>query len=326
MRSISKDLLRKTPWFSSLPIAIGTHLGDFSDEDSKLYQESLMLALQSGINFVDTAINYRGMRSERDIGTVLYELIVKDKQINRSQIIVSTKAGLIPGDIVLGLRPDRYLEEILIEPGIISNDDLNIVDNNRHVLAPKYYEFAINKSREHLRINTIDIHYIHNPEISKAILGEDFYKKLIPLFEFYESQVEKGTIRFYGMASWNAFLNDIDVPGYVALEKVVDVAKSVAGDNHHFRFVQMPYNILHPLASNKENQKVRNKMMTAINAANELGLNVTVSATLAQGKGFESGIDYKTLIKYVIDTPGVYAAMVGMKRKHNVESNLKIFT
>lgn len=290
-----------------------------------MYQESLKLALQTGINFIDTAINYRGMRSERDIGKVLYDLIVNERQINRSQIIVSTKAGLIPGDIVLGLRPDRYLEEILIKPGIISHEDINIVDNNRHVLAPKYYEFAINKSREHLHINTIDIHYIHNPEVSKVILGEAFYEKLIPLFELYESQVEKGAIRFYGMATWDAFLNDIDLPGYVSLEKVVDVAKSVAGENHHFKFVQMPYNKLHPLASNKENQKVKNKMMTAIDAANELGLNVTISATLAQGKGFESGFDSKTLINYVIDTPGVYAAMIGMKKKQHVQSTLQLF-
>ncbi|MET3726534.1 aryl-alcohol dehydrogenase-like predicted oxidoreductase [Fictibacillus halophilus] len=82
-----------------------------NDEDSLSYQESIEFALFHGINFIDTALNYRGMRSERDIGSVLSKLIQKKKQIDRENIFLSTKAGIIPGDIDAQLRPDNYLQE-----------------------------------------------------------------------------------------------------------------------------------------------------------------------------------------------------------------------
>ncbi|WP_339062403.1 aldo/keto reductase [Tepidibacillus marianensis] len=121
-----------------------------NEQDSELYQEAISFALQNGMNFIDTAINYRGMRSERDIGKVLQELIVNKKVLNRSEIIISTKAGLIPGAIDLGLRPDRYLQEILLDTGIIQGSDLHIIGHQRHVLAPSYYQFAIENSKKHM--------------------------------------------------------------------------------------------------------------------------------------------------------------------------------
>ncbi|MCF6412039.1 hypothetical protein [Pseudalkalibacillus salsuginis] len=71
---------RKTPWFQTSPIALGTHLGDMTDEVSNLYREAIEYCFLNGINFVDTALNYRGMRSERDVGFVLNKFI-KDQGI-----------------------------------------------------------------------------------------------------------------------------------------------------------------------------------------------------------------------------------------------------
>jgi aryl-alcohol dehydrogenase-like predicted oxidoreductase len=93
-------LKRTTPWFNVSRIALGTHLGKMNEADSALYQESIEFALCNGINFIDTALNYRGMRSERDVGAVLSNLFKEDR-INRDDIVVSTKAGIIPGDIDL---------------------------------------------------------------------------------------------------------------------------------------------------------------------------------------------------------------------------------
>lgn len=51
-------------YFSCSKIALGTHLGDFSDEDSNLYRNTLTFGLENGLNFIDTAVNYIGMRYE----------------------------------------------------------------------------------------------------------------------------------------------------------------------------------------------------------------------------------------------------------------------
>ena len=56
-----------------------------------------MHAFNNGINMIDTALNYRGMRSERDIGICLTKVIVDDGGLRREEIVIATKAGILPG-------------------------------------------------------------------------------------------------------------------------------------------------------------------------------------------------------------------------------------
>jgi aryl-alcohol dehydrogenase-like predicted oxidoreductase len=317
-------LKRTTPWFNVSRIALGTHLGKMNEADSALYQESIEFALCNGINFIDTALNYRGMRSERDVGVVLSKLFKKDR-INRDDIVVSTKAGIIPGDIDLQLRPENYLKEKLIAPGILQEKDLQIIDNHKHVLKPSYYEFAIEQSLKHLNLDTIDIHYIHNPEISKHVLGEEnFYKELERLFRFYEDQVNRGTIRFYGMAVWTAFTEDPSALGYISLERVMDTAKKVAGSSHHFRFIQTPFNFYNQKALTDRNQQVQGKWRTLFQAAEELEVYVTTSAPLDCGR-LKNEQNLHERIRFVLDTPTILSTMIGMRRLETVKRNISLF-
>lgn len=321
------SLTRHTPWFSTSAIAIGTHLGEMTKATSALYRSAITYAVKNGINFIDTALNYRGMRSERDIGSVLNSMINLDKALERESVIIATKAGIIPGDIDAGLPPPQYLNEVLIGNEIIQEKDLHIVGKYKHVMVPDYYQFAIERSKEHLGIETIDIHYIHNPEISMEVCGPDiFYRKLCDLVEFYEEQVNKGNIRFYGMATWQAFYVESSASSHISLSKVIQVAESVAGSNHHFRFVQMPYNINLTDASTKKTQLVGNRLMSALQAAEELGLFVNISSPLNQGQALKTIASPKDLLHHVIRTKGVFAAMVGMKNKHHVEENIGIIS
>jgi aryl-alcohol dehydrogenase-like predicted oxidoreductase len=306
-------------------IAIGTHLGEMNDEDSLSYQESIDFALLHGINFIDTALNYRGMRSERDIGSVFSKLIQKKKQINRENIFLSTKAGIIPGDIDAQLRPDNYLQEILVGKGILQRSDIQIIDHHKHVMKPSYYEFAIEQSLKHMHVDYIDVHYIHNPEVSLRVLGDDaFYHKLQKLFAFYEQQVEKGFIRYYGLAVWSAFTDSPETSGYISLEKVMDVAHSVGGHSHHFRFIQTPFNHSNQIATTDLNQPVGGKWRTLLQAGEELGLHVTTSAPLDCGRladRQQRTID--ELMSFVLKTPGILSTMIGMRKIETVKKNLK---
>jgi len=173
-------------------------------------------------------------------------------------------------------------------------------------------------------IETIDIHYIHNPEISMKVLGEeDFYLQIEKLVEFYESQVDKGNIRSYGMATWNGFIDDIDSDWFISLEQVISIAKKVAGENHHFNFIQLPLNKKINFAATKKNQIVNGKYLTAIEAAKELGLYVTTSAPLIHGKEFdEDELTPAKLLNYATNIDGVYTTMVGTKRIDNLEKNI----
>lgn len=309
---------RQTPYFIASPIAIGTHLGDMTIDDSLLYRESIAFALQNGTNFIDTALNYRGMRSERDIGHVITQC-VKEKVVQREEFIISTKAGIIPGDIEANLVPNEYLKQILYQNGIIQESDLHTIGHICHVLKPSYYKFAIEQSKKHLNLRTIDIHYIHNPELSMKYLGPDlFYKELQTLFTFYEGQVNEGNIRFYGMATWDAFLYDQGEDGYISLEKVIDIAKSVAGNNHHFKFIQLPYNKNRQDAVNKKNQSVNGKTYNILDAAEQLQVQVTTSAPFNGGKAISNDA-----LHHIVKTKGILSAMVGMKHVKHVKKNLE---
>src|SRR5712692_10348276 len=56
-------------------IGIGTYLGDCSDADDARYTTSIRRALTSGINLIDTAINYRCQRSEIAAGAAIEQAI-----------------------------------------------------------------------------------------------------------------------------------------------------------------------------------------------------------------------------------------------------------
>ena len=50
-------------------------------------------------------------------------------------------------------------------------------------LNPKFFEIALEKSLSNLGIETLDIHYIHIPEITRAGLSEEaFYNRMEELF------------------------------------------------------------------------------------------------------------------------------------------------
>lgn len=324
-RNINTEKIRKTPWFYTLPMAIGTYLGNTSKEHSNLYIDSIIYGLINGVNYIDTACIYREMESERNIGNALNFVINEKKILKRNEIVISSKAGIIDNDFKLNIAPKEYINNILLKKEKIKREKQIIEDEEViYSIDTKLHEFSIKNSRKNLGLNTIDVMYIHNPERVKMEIGEkNFFDALKNLIKFYEGEVKKGHIRFYGMATWYAFRVSEDNPMYISLEKVIKLAEEIGGKDHHFRFVQMPYNMKDNTAKTKKTQKVKNEYLSAIDAANKLGLKVTISAPLNQCNDFKTGeFNSKELIKYVVETKGVYAAMIGSKKRENLIKNL----
>src|SRR6266850_4045983 len=81
-------------------LGIGTYLGGLDDTSDRAYIDALVAAGEGGINFFDTAINYRNQRSERCVGAAL-------KRLQRDETVICTKAGfLTPGAVPGFLRPE----------------------------------------------------------------------------------------------------------------------------------------------------------------------------------------------------------------------------
>jgi aryl-alcohol dehydrogenase-like predicted oxidoreductase len=150
-----------------------------------------------------------------------------------------------------------------------------------------------------------------------------------------ESAVAAGHIRFYGAATWNAFRLDEKEVGFLSLNECLAIAREVAGKAHHFRFVQLPFNLAMVEALGRPNQSVNGRQVPMVEAARELNVALIASASLMQGQvarnlpsfvgqvfGCEN--DLHAALQFVRSTPGITAALVGMGRPEHAEFNLKL--
>lgn len=317
-------------------IGVGTYLGECDDADDARYTRTIRQALRTGINVVDTAINYRCQRSERAIGVAIREAIGAG-DIERDEVIICTKGGYLPlDDTPPASRAEykAYVQREFVDPGIIAPGEL-VADG--HCIAPDYLEHQIARSRENLGVRTIDLYYLHNPEQQlDAVAPAEFQYRIRRAFETLERHVADGDIRSYGCATWQGFRLDSTARGYLSLLDLVTIARSVAGDAHHFSTVQLPINLGMPEAIRSPTQCLPGeRWIPLLVAAAELGISVVASATLLQAK-LASGLpqpvreafptlatDAARAIAFVRSLPGVSTALVGMKSTEHLEQNLQ---
>src|ERR1700689_5658916 len=107
-------------------------------------------------------------------------------------------------------------------------------------MTPRYLADQLERSRRNLGVECVDAFYLHNPEtqLSEVPLDE-FRRRIREAFLFLESAIATKKTRAYAMAPWNSFREDPKAGGFLSLPEMVKIAKDVAGDDHHFRFVQL---------------------------------------------------------------------------------------
>ncbi|HYY40290.1 MAG TPA: aldo/keto reductase, partial [Nitrososphaera sp.] len=259
-------------------IGMGTYLGHPTEEDDQAIENAVYQSVKSGaINVIDTAINYRAMKSEKSIGRALLHL-VEEGIISRDQILVSTKNGYITND---GDYPNidvmEYMYRMYIQTEVITADDIS---SGYNVMNPNYLAKCIDKSVMNMHVSTIDLVYIHNAFESwyQEVSREQFMEKLVKAFELYEKYRAQNKIRYYGMATWTCFRVPSDSPEYLSLEQVIKSAYSVGGKNHGFRFIQLPYNLAYSEALLLKSQSIGSeKNLTILGAAAKFNIGVFTS-------------------------------------------------
>ena len=317
-------------WLSS--IGAGTYLGDADDETDVRYTEAITLAVESGANVVDTAANYRFQRSERAIGSALRAL--HEKGFARDEIVICTKGGYLPFDGGPPRDVRKYVEETFVKPGIAGFAD---IAGGMHCMTPRYLESQLRQSLENMNLSCVDVYYVHNPESQlPSIPSEEFWQRMRAAFEFLEHSVADGQIKNYGVATWNGFRVEPDAREYHSLERMAEIAREAGGDKHHFRFIQLPFNLAMPEALFFQNQKLGDEYVSTVEAAAKLGITAIASGSLLQGqvaRGLPEAIrdplgslatDAQTGIQFVRSAPGITTALVGMSQRAHVEENLQL--
>src|SRR5437762_3520990 len=127
-------------------LGLGTYLGGLDERVDDAYASAVATAVCGGINFLDSAINYRHQRSERSIGAALASLFASG-EFKRDEIVVCTKAGFLT-------------------PGAVNAATLRDGDvvGGMHSMAPDFLDDQIDRSRANLGLDTLDVFYLHNPE------------------------------------------------------------------------------------------------------------------------------------------------------------------
>jgi len=317
-------------WLSS--IGIGTYLGNYDDVTDREYHQAIVRAVESGCNVIDSAINYRLQRSERAVGTALKELITRG--YCRDEIVIATKGGFIPYDGTPPQNASSYIEQSFIKTGLATAAD---IVSNCHCMTPKYLLHQLECSLRNLDLETVDIYYLHNPEIQLGRISRDeFDERLVKALAALQRGADAAKIGVYGTATWNGYRNAPDAKDYLSLARVIELAEQAAGAQHGFKAIQLPLNLGMSEALSNPNQPFRGESRTLLEVAQAFELTVMCSASVLQGQltrnlppmiaetfaGLET--DGQRALQFVRSTPGVTTALVGMKQIRHVDENLRL--
>lgn len=325
----SNSFLAERLWISSL--GMGTYLGGIDQDSSAHLLRSLKFAMHNGCNLFDTAHNYRHAQSERDIGAALAAMLNEDEtDFQRDEFVICSKGGY--------LLPNEQADTVSYADQVVNGD---------HCLAPAFLSSQIARSRRGLQIETIDRYFLQNPEVQLGFVSRaEFADRMRAAFLCLEREVAAGTIKQYGVATWDGLRVRPEHPRHLSLADLVQWAQEVGGSKHHFRAIQFPYNLGMAEAFADKTQRVpeRGTPVSLLDAAAQYDLLTVGSMGLMQGQLVDQAtIALQELFVDMPDasarqlqsnapialqvnrsTPGLDVTLAGMNSYLHVEENLQI--
>lgn len=302
-------------------IGLGTYLGEEDAATDEGYEKSIAVALASGVNVFDSAINYRGQKSERAIGRALTRAFASGTA-RREEVFVSTKGGYLPHDADDPRDPRRYILETFVSSGIAPRAEIAAGGN---CIAPGYLTDQIDRSRRNLGLETIDLYYLHNIESHRtSVDAAAFRTRLVKAIEALEKAAGEGKIARWGLATWDGLRVPPEHPEHLSLADIMAAAEEVAGEDHHFAAVQLPNNLAMAQAVVFRSQPRGGERVPALSAAASLGLAAFGSASLLQGRlagdlpdELEEAFPTvpagaRRALQFSRSSPGMTAALVGV--------------
>jgi uncharacterized protein YyaL (SSP411 family)/aryl-alcohol dehydrogenase-like predicted oxidoreductase len=217
-------------------------------ERSDAQRDALRLALESGVNVIDTAGTYSDGRSEQLVGSVLAEL-AQSGTVARDEVVVVTKVGYATAE-QLEAAAERLGDDVALE-------SVEVDDAVRSCIAPAWIETSLGQSLARLGLETVDVCLLHDPEelLTRAasdkrpltVARDELSRRLERAFRHLEQEVARGRIRSYGVSS-NTVGAPATSPEAVDLDQLLAAARAAGGSEHHFRVLELPMNLLEPEA------------------------------------------------------------------------------
>ncbi|AFZ23817.1 putative oxidoreductase, aryl-alcohol dehydrogenase like protein [Cylindrospermum stagnale PCC 7417] len=330
----SPDHFRASSELIASSIGIGTYLGVSDEQTDDLVNQAIIESVRRGVNLIDTAIGYRNQQAERCVGNAI-RYLVQSAEVSRDELIICTKGGFLTHE-----NPEYvdWFRQHYINSNSFTINEKDFIENC-HCIHPEYLREQIDLSLENLGVQTIDIYYIHNPEVQLSEIDPSIlYERLRDAFEVMEEAVDSGKIAAYGLATWDGLRVPANSDKYLNLARIKSIAREVARNKvDSFRFIEFPYNMSMLEALLLPNQNVQGEQIPLLEAAYRLGLTSIASASLCQAQvngqipdtisiGFDENFktDCQRALQYTRSVPGLLTALVGMKAPNHVQENLII--
>lgn len=324
-------------------LAYGTYMGNPDDlTDYKMYDAIKQCVISGGINHIDTAPNYRYMKSERTIGKILTTLESK-YNISRDQLFIATKAGYVPEDAENMVLRTEMIQN-LVQTHKVPAEAFQ--KESGHSMHPAFIERQLTESLERMNLECVDLLYIQNPYEAQGPYNTDnvFFERLKQAFDCCEKLVAAGKIKNYGISTYSSLrTKPTEYKMHLNLQKVHRLAQSVVGEGskHHFNFVQAPVNVIMPEALVEQWQAIEDsnavsKNKALVQACAELELNLVTSQPLVQGLAATIPLSrvavpgiYNLTARHLqmlrsIPSKSVLSTVVGMKEPDHVRQNLEV--
>lgn len=314
-------------------IGLGTYLGNEDAATDEGYEASIAVALASGVNVFDSAINYRGQRSERAVGRALARAIGEGRAA-RDEFFVSTKGGYLPHDAEDPREPRRYILETFVESGLAPRSE---IAQGGNCLAPVYLRDQIDRSRRNLGLETIDLYYLHNIESHRTSVDvPTFRERVRRAADVLEEAASEGKIAAWGLATWDGLRVPPEHPEHLSMESVLEIAGEAGGKEHHFAAVQLPVSLAMAQAVAYSSQVTGGRRLPALSAASKLGLAAFGSASLLQGRlatdlpeeiveAFPEAVSGgQRALQFSRSAPGMTTSLVGVSSPAHARDNFAL--
>jgi aryl-alcohol dehydrogenase-like predicted oxidoreductase len=319
-------------WMSSVGIRVSGSAVD--KQSSEQRRAALVDAVHLGCNVVDTTVDHRNRDSELVLGQALASIFALGR-VSRDEIIVSSHGGQVLFEGAYPAGAAAHVRKNLIDSGIAAADEF--AQSWHHCIAPKYLRLQLRQSLTNLGLGTLDIYYVHLPEVQRLERGAAvFESRLRAAFAELESQVRAERLVYYGITSIDGFRVPPEHPAYLSVDRVVELARDAGGKNHRFRYIQAPFNLATREVAEFANQMLHGRARTLAEAARELDVSLLGTSTLWGGQlaqhsprdlraAFpEAGTDAQAAIQFARSIGGLSCALVGMDTREQVLEDLAI--
>jgi aryl-alcohol dehydrogenase-like predicted oxidoreductase len=193
-------------------------IGGIFQTDPGEFVELLSAALDSGINFFDTADMYSQGESEALLGRAFHK--------RRHEVVIASKAGYcLPSQRRLAARLKPLLRPAIRWLGIKRESLPTAVRGAlSQDFSPAYLRRAVEGSLRRLRTDWLDLFQLHSPPADVVERGE-----WVPALEALKRE---GKIRYYGIAcdTIDAALAALRHPGVSSLQIAINLLEREAAD------------------------------------------------------------------------------------------------